>query len=270
MAGAFVLTIIFGLGFYLFICFVSFKIGEKFGIGSLFEYCIPIYNGVLLCRCADISGWNVLWLLLPCAFLNEQFAVLAWLITTGFSVVLWGRIAERMGRSFWQYGLGSALLGIPVLVLAFGSACPVGAASAASPVWQPPVDDARLREPLYKPLPADAVAAASAPRSSISIYCLSGEFKGNTIPVNQMGIVIGRDPVQAQLVCSSNDVSRVHTRVSIDANNPQMLVVTDLQSTNGTFQLLGNDRWERINGSVALDAGRRFRIAKSAAEFEVR
>ncbi len=268
MAEVLIFTIIFGLGFYLFICFVSFKIGEKFAIGSLFEYCIPIYNGVLLCKCADISGWNVLWLLLPGIFFKGQLQLVATLITIIFSVVLWGRIAERMGRSFWQYGLGSALLGIPVLVLAFGSARPVGAAPAASPVWQPLPDNAKPQEPLYRPLPVDA--ASPAPRSSVSIYCLSGEFKGNTIPVTQAGVVMGRDPKQAQLVFSSNEVSRVHTRVSPDANNPHALVIRDLQSTNGTYHLGSGDRWERINGSAVLGTGKRFRVAKSAAEFEVR
>lgn len=268
MAEVFIFTIIFGLGFYLFICFVSFKIGEKFGIGSLFEYCIPIYNVVLLCRCADISGWNVLWMLLPGVFLNEKLVVVAWLITTGFSVVLWGRIAELMGRSFWQYGLGSALLGIPVLVLAFGSARPVGSASAASPVWQPRPDNARPQEPLYKPLPAED--GSPAPRSSVGIHCLSGEFKGNTIPVTQAGVVIGRDPGQAQLVLSSNEVSRAHTRVSLDANNHYVVVISDLQSTNGTYHLGHGDKWERINGSVMLSIGKRFRVANGVAEFEVR
>jgi len=268
MAEVLVFTIIFGLGLYLFICFVSFKIGEKFGVGTLFEYCIPIYNGVLLCHCADISGWNVLWLLLPGVFFKGQLQLVATLITIIFSVVLWGRIAERMGRSFWQYGLGSALLGIPVLVLAFGSARPVAASSPAYQPWQPQPDNANQNEPLYKPIPAQGNQPIQ--RSSVSIYCLSGEFKGNTIPVTHTGVVMGRDPKQAQLVFSSNEVSRVHTRVFPDANNLHLLVINDLQSTNGSYILGHGDKWERINGSVVLSAGKRFRIAKGAAEFEVR
>jgi hypothetical protein len=267
MAEVLVFTIIFSLGFYLFICFVSFRIGEKFGIGSLFEYCIPIYNGVLLCRCADISGWNVLWLVLPGMFFKGQLQLAATLITIIFSVVLWGRIAERMGRSFWQYGLGSALLGIPVFVLAFGSARPASAAPHADQL-QPLPDHAKHQEPLYKPLSIDAAAPAS--HSSVGLYCLSGEFKGNTIPVTHAGVVIGRDPKQAQLVFSSNEVSRTHTRVSPDMHNLHMLVISDLQSTNGTYHLRNGDKWERINGSVVLGTGKRFKIAKDVAEFEVR
>lgn len=268
MAEALVFTIIFGLGFYLFICLVSFKIGEKFGIGSLFEYCIPVYNGVLLCRCADISGWNVLWLVLPGVFFRGQLQLVASLITVIFSVVLWGRIAERMGRSFWQYGLGSALLGIPVLVLAFGSARPIGTPSQVTQPRQPQPVNANHNEPLYKPIPAYSTPPLQ--HASVCIYCLTGEFKGSTVEVPPDGIVMGRDPQHSQLVFSSNEVSRTHTRVAPDTSNSRTLVITDLQSTNGTYQLMNGDKWERINGTAVLGSGKRFKIAKGAAEFEVR
>jgi hypothetical protein len=265
--------IIFGLGFYLFGCFVLFKICEKFGVGSLFECCIPIYNIVLLCRCADISGWNVLWLI---AVVIPGVNLIVWVILT---VVIWGRIAERMGRSFWQYGLGSAFLfGIPILVLAFGPAHPCVAGAVQGGSWEP--DNYATPEPIYKPLPAydTPVPATPSPvalgQSSVSVHCYVGELKGNTIPVPARGIVIGRDPAQCQIVLSSNELSRTHASIMVDRGNPSSIVLRDIQSTNGTFQQVQDSRhesrWERVNGSVVLGPGKRFRIGKGVAEFEVR
>ena len=269
VAASIVLTIIFGLGFYLFGCFILFKICEKFGVGSLFECCIPFYNMVLICRCADISGWNVLW------FLAAGLPGVGIIVGIILAVVLWGRIAERMGKSFWQYGLGAAFLfGIPVLVLAFGSARPPVAGAGQQRDWER--DEYAATEPIYKPLPAHETSVPSPvalAQSSVSVHCYNGELKGNTIPVPTQGIVIGRDPAQCQIVLSSNELSRTHAAIAIDRSNPRSIVLRDMQSTNGTFQQVQNSRhesrWERINGSVVLGSGRRFRIGKDVAEFEV-
>ena len=270
MSASIVFTIIFGLGFYLFGCFVLFKICEKFGVGSLLECCIPIYNMVLLCRCADISGWNVLWYILPGAFSKGDLQYVGAFITIAITAVIWGRIAKRMGRSFWQYGLGSAfLLGIPALVLAFGPAA-----------WKR--DDYETPEPIYQPLPPYGMPVPVGPlppvvvvgQSTVSIHCYMGELKGNTIPVPSEGIVIGRDPAKCQIVLSSNELSRTHASIMIDLGNSRSIVLRDMQSTNGTFQQVQDSRheshWERINGSVVLGPGKRFRIGKGVAEFEVR
>ena len=273
-----VVWIIFGLGFYMFTCFVLFKICEKFGVGSLFECCIPIYNMVLLCRCADISGWNVLWYILPGAFLQGNLKFIVAFISIAITVVIWGRIAERMGRSFWQYGFGSAFLfGIPVLVLAFGPAHPRVAGAVQGGALER--DNYATPEPIYKPLSAydTSVSAGPSPlavgQSTVRIHCYMGELKGNTIPVPPQGLVIGRDPAQCQIVLSSNELSRVHASITVDRSNPGSIVVSDLQSTNGTFQAVKDSRqelrWERINGSVVLGPGKRFRIGKGVAEFEV-
>jgi len=275
---AIVFGIIFGIGFYLFSCFVGFKICEKFGIGSLFECCIPIYNVVLLCRCADISGWNALWYIIPAAFFKGELQVLGALISAVFTVVLFGRIAERMGRSFWQYGLGSAfLLGIPVLVLAFGPARP--RVQSAVQGGDRERDDSAAPNTIYKPLPIknSTLPARSSPialeQSTVSIHCYMGELKGNTIPVPAQGIIIGRDPAQCQLVLSSKELSRIHTAIMVEKDNPRNIIIRDLQSTNGTFHQvqdsLNKARWKRINGSVVLGPGERFRIGKDVAEFEV-
>jgi hypothetical protein len=135
--------------------------------------------------------------------------------------------------------------------------------------------DYAMPEPIYKPLPTyDTPPLVDLGKSSVSIYCYVGELKGNTIPVPAQGIVIGRDPAKCQIVLSSNELSRTHVSIMPDRANPCSIVVRDMQSTNGTFQqvkdLSQKSRWERINGSVVLGPGNRFRIGKSVAEFEVR
>ena len=274
MAGAVVIGIIFGLGIYLFLSLVQSKICEKFGVGSLFECCIPIYNMVLLCRCAEISGWNVLWLILPGGLFTGNQSGIAAIITVIFSVILWGRIAEKMGRSFWQYGLGCTfLLGIPILILAFGPAHPVQD-GFVRPAQRP--DEYVTPEPIYRPIPANEVYISPQPLASSpsNIICRSGEYRNNTIPVTVDGLTIGRDPARCQIVLSSNDASRTLTSVTPNRNDSRSVIVTDLQSTNGTYrQVSGNTpqsfKWERIAGSAVLSQGSRFRIGKDVAEFEV-
>lgn len=130
-------------------------------------------------------------------------------------------------------------------------------------------------EPIYKPLPAYNPPAPVEPgQSSVSIHCYVGELKGNTIPVPAQGIVFGRDPAKCQIVLSSNELSRTHVSIIPDRANPRSIVVRDMQSTNGVFQQVLDarqvSRWERINGSAVLGPGKRFRIGKGVAEFEVR
>ena len=131
------------------------------------------------------------------------------------------------------------------------------------------------QEPIYKPLSAyNGPAPVEFGQSSVSIHCYAGELKGNTIPVPAQGIVIGRDPAKCQIVLSSNELSRTHVSIIPDRANPHSIVVRDMQSTNGIFQQVLDarqvSRWERINGSAVLGSGKRFRIGKGVAEFEVR
>ncbi len=109
----FILLLLFSAAGYVFGAYVLYRIGGKFGIGSFGDYCIPVYNYVLLCRCAEISPWLLLWLLVPLADL-------------GFIVYLWGTIAKKMGHEFWLYGLGIFLFAIPALILAFDDSRPAG------------------------------------------------------------------------------------------------------------------------------------------------
>lgn len=98
---------------YLFYCYAFYRIGRKFGIGSFGEYCIPIYNMVLICRCGGISGWNVLGLLIP-------------VVNIYFVIHIWGSVAERLGKSYWLYGIVTLLAFITIIILAFDNSIPIG------------------------------------------------------------------------------------------------------------------------------------------------
>jgi type IV pilus assembly protein PilM len=98
---------------YLFGSYVLYRIGSKFGIGSFWHYLIPFYNMVLMCRCGDVSAWNVLGLMI-------------FPINIYSTINIWGSIAERLGKSYWLYGITTLIFGIPVLILAFDSSRPAG------------------------------------------------------------------------------------------------------------------------------------------------
>ena len=259
-----VFIIFIALGLYFFFAFVQFRIGQKFGLGSFGEYCVPIYNLVLLCRCAGVSSWSIIGLFIP-------------YINIGFFIYIFGNLAKRLGQNFWVFGILITILGFPLLILAFDSSQPVDGSNQNNGNWKPPRDHI-TPESIYKPLPINdpyiahqPVAAAS---YSVSIYCLSGEYKGNSVPVTSDGLTIGRDPSKCQIVLLSNDASRAHTSVAPDRNDPRSVVVTDLQSTNGTFRQAPGSKpnsfkWERMSGSTVLKQGGRFRIGKDVAEFEV-
>ena len=108
--------------------------GRKFGLGGYPRYLIPVYNLILMCRCAELPGVYVVLLLAPGAvalagmllgiLLAGPFAgvtllpllhPLAWLVAVGAHTVLWGRIAQRLGKDFWLWGAaGGLLLAAPV------------------------------------------------------------------------------------------------------------------------------------------------------------
>lgn len=101
---------------YLFMSFVLYKIGNKFDLGAPFwQYIIPIYNMVLMCRCGGVSAWNVL-------------GMMIFPISIYSTINVWGSIAERLGKSYWLYGITILLFGIPVLFLAFDSSTASGKA----------------------------------------------------------------------------------------------------------------------------------------------
>jgi type IV pilus assembly protein PilM len=107
------ISFIISVGAWVFFSYVMYSIGRKFERGSFPEYCIPVYNFVLLCRCGDISPWNVLGLMVP-------------IVNIYFTIHIWGSIAQRLGKSYWVYGIGSFLFWITVFIMAFDKSMPSG------------------------------------------------------------------------------------------------------------------------------------------------
>ena len=142
---------------YLCYCAILWKLGRKFQDEGFLAYCIPIYQWVLMCRCAKVSGWHAAALFVP-------------IIGCGATICILGNIARRMGRSFWGFGLGALVL-VPVLILAFGGAKPIPA-SEPDRLPAPPVPSGRR----------------------YLLSCVQGEIAGSQIEIPADSIVIGRNP----------------------------------------------------------------------------
>jgi hypothetical protein len=272
--------------------YTSYRIGRKFGIGSFWGYCVPGYNVVLLCRCAGLTGWAAIWIAVGIIAFGLGGAIVAlrfpgvWqlplmLITYGFSFYLWGKIAQRLGKNFWLWGLGCAFLGIPVFVLAFGSSRPVDTSLERKAN--------RHAENHLRPDGAAISQAASASTGPIyeAVYeapqvgdipplvrCTAGEYAGQTLELPREGIVIGRDAAKAHLVLTSPEVSGSHARIGNDSSNGSAITVTDLGSTNGTYiwkDITGGAHWMQVHGRYThMGHGPcRIRLGDGAAEFEI-
>lgn len=225
-------------------------LGRKFGVGTYWAYWVPIHNLVLLCRCAGIPSKNVVWILIP-------------LTGPGFWAYLWGRIARRLGHSFWTYALTSFFC-VPILILAFNASQPF---LPSASVWKSSYRNQRW----LSSKPSTPGPRPSAKR--LGLYCVAGEFAGYEVEIPERGITIGRKPDQANLVLSSDRISAAHARVWPDAGG-QGLMVQDLNSTNGTFCLESpwsgsRSEWIELRSPRLLTHGARFRLGEDVAEFEV-
>lgn len=110
--GSFMMAFVFSLLFYFLFAWVVSRIGNKFGVGTFGEWCIPIYNMVLMFRCAGMSGWNLLWFLVP----------IANIIVT---CVVWAKIAVRLGKSPVLYVIMIIFIPVvPLLIMAFDNSMP--------------------------------------------------------------------------------------------------------------------------------------------------
>jgi serine phosphatase RsbU (regulator of sigma subunit) len=93
------------------------------------------------------------------------------------------------------------------------------------------------------------------------LVVLEGTSPGKRLEVGGEPITIGRSPKQT-LVVDDGDVSRLHARVSL-VNG--MVVVEDLQSTNGTFVDAA-----RIQGAAILKEGNTVRLGGQVIKYERR
>lgn len=108
--------------------------GKKLGQEPYWQYCIPIYNFMLICRHARISQWHGVALFTPPLtllvllgievvnrlgpfvdidpvrdFMFKLFA-LGWAITSFEIFYIFARLAQRFGKNFWLYGVGFYIL----------------------------------------------------------------------------------------------------------------------------------------------------------------
>ncbi|MDD4159954.1 MAG: hypothetical protein PHO18_03300 [Synergistaceae bacterium] len=133
---AVIVLVLMCFGIYIFAAYVFSRLGEKFRVGSFLQFLIPFYNIALLCDCARISRWFTVAIVAPgivTAAMNivsfyvftEIFSSGAAMVAFASNVYLWGKIAERLGRNFWLWGIMTpVLLGLPILFLAFDGSMP--------------------------------------------------------------------------------------------------------------------------------------------------
>ena len=112
---------IFFMLMYLLSSYAAAKVGKKFGVASTWQYFIPIYNHVLLCRCAKISGWWVIGTIVPVI----NFAVL---------VYIYGSLAKQLGKNFWLYGIGGLIFCSTLFIMAWDKSQPLKELTAAESV----------------------------------------------------------------------------------------------------------------------------------------
>jgi len=93
------------------------------------------------------------------------------------------------------------------------------------------------------------------------LVVLEGTAPGKRLEIGAESITIGRGAKQT-LVCDDGDVSRLHARVSL-VNG--VVIVEDLQSTNGTFVDAA-----RITGKATLKEGCRLRLGGQVIKYERR
>jgi hypothetical protein len=111
--GSIVIMVVFWLGLYLFYAWVMSRLGRKFGVGSFVEFLIPIWNIVLLLRCAGMGAIHLIWFFIP-------------LVNLVVAAVVWAKIAGRLDYSPILFGLLFILFPfLPPLILAFDRSQPV-------------------------------------------------------------------------------------------------------------------------------------------------
>ena len=105
---------------------------------------------------------------------------------------------------------------------------------------------------------------------------LNGEIAGCVMEIGTAGVTIGRDKGKCGFVIPRPEVSRVHAYL-VPQTNAEGMVLSDLNSTNGTYALMGKANrlptsWVRVppREQVVLFANDRIGIGASGLEFELR
>jgi pSer/pThr/pTyr-binding forkhead associated (FHA) protein len=103
---------------------------------------------------------------------------------------------------------------------------------------------------------------------SAKLLCLKGPYAGQEFPIEERGVVLGRDPETAGIVLDASFVSRSHANIFLAPDG--RVVLQDLRSTNGTFLIDQDGGKTRVEGDAILADGQRFSLsANDEAVFEV-
>ena len=99
-------------------------------------------------------------------------------------------------------------------------------------------DDLREGPPVSADAPTAVVApvpkvAVAAGRPTFRLIAAGGLLSGRIFTIGPKGLMIGRDPANAQVVVADDEVSRQHAWVGL--NDQGEVVVRDRNSANGTF-----------------------------------
>ncbi|OZM56172.1 hypothetical protein CIB95_13805 [Lottiidibacillus patelloidae] len=214
----FFLTLIFSIGLYCAVVYCLFRLGKKFGVGTFWEYMIPFYNIYLVHKMTRLPTHYLLIILIP--FVGSFI----------YGVYAFGKIAERLGKDFWLYGIGTILIGVPLFFMAFDKSMPLENA---------PKQTRNVQNNNY-----NLVGSTS------FLIGKSGSYQDAVIPIPSEGIIIGRDAAVANIIIDSPSVSKSHTRISLHPTNYKLVIVEDLQSTNGTFYMnSAHHQWTSILSS---------------------
>jgi FHA domain len=145
------------------------------------------------------------------------------------------------------------------LMEASGPAVPVFAPAVIAPMVEAPMVEAPMVE-------APVIEAEEVERTLNIRPVVERHFLDVVMPVSaaqrfelQSPITIGR-AAPAEIVLPRSDVSRTHCRIETEGDR---LVVSDLQSTNGTFV---ND--QRLTAPCVLQAGDRLRIGSFVLQYD--
>jgi hypothetical protein len=103
---------------------------------------------------------------------------------------------------------------------------------------------------------------------SVNLICLKGPYAGQEFPIEEQGVVLGRDPEAAGIILDASFVSRSHANIFLSPDG--RVILQDLRSTNGTFLVDQDGGKTRVQSDAVLANGQRFSLgANDDIVFEV-
>lgn len=112
------------------------------------------------------------------------------------------------------------------------------------------------------------VVVSASSQHKPTIICISGQFAGRAININQQGIVFGRDHNLCDFAFpeTTQGISRIHCKVLFNPQT-QMFILYDMGSSYGTFLENGNRILQ--DQPIALRSGEGFYLASNLNFFRV-